>query len=516
MKRAYPSHGTRHRPSPARRRYRDLRHEDDSVADLHRADRDQMEYEQWISETTTFPCTCCYPEPWIYWHDRLRLALTSGEWNLVVLRSRVEPKVWSRLESQVVDHAGGHDEKAVEQGRAVPSAEGLAEELYDFFSQLRNRDMDVREVLGPSAAEMVVLNEFRRRWLVCSGSERLSNAIDHALSMVLLMERFWLRDLSVWQVPEVCGEAELRDLLRYLFVNYPVPDWLLGPFWTSWHELPPWKWVMWLVVLGAGGSLPRAGRVLGWWVNTPLTQELLTCREEVSPSQACLISEVLRRGGTRALAVALIENPAFDIDPTAVDGSVPASEWRVSDQGAMREFWGQTVDWLIRKQDELPETALPGILAWAMHEYTEQRARHQAFTWKGRTPEAAIRAAAHHANSCPDAALLRARWAAQGWDWTWTDEGGAAWTIQELTVGRQLREEGQAMHHCVGGYIRVARDGHQAIFSMRKNGIRVITIAVRLPARVIEQAYGVCNRPASREEKDVVKRWQDEVLKQPR
>jgi len=511
MKRTYTSHGSRYRPSYARRQYRKLRHVDDAIADHFQENWDEMEYEQYISDASTYRCSCCYPDPWIYLEDRLLLALTSGEWDFTELKSRLEPKVWGRLESKVVVQDEGDEEEPEETG--IPSAEGLAEELYDFFSQLKDHKLDVRAMLRPSAAEMVALSEFRRRWRVNLVTERRSDDIDHALSMVLLMERFWLRDLSAWQMPEVSGDAEFGKLLRYLFVSYPVPDWLVGRFWLDWGGLPPWKWVMWLVVLGAGGSLPRAGRVLGWWVNTQLTQELLTCCDEVLPSRACLISEVRRRGGRRGLAEALIENRAFDIDPTAVDGRVPANEWRESDQGAMREFWGQTVDWLIRKQEELPETALPGILAWAMHEYTEQRAQDRAFTWKGRTSDATMRAAALYANTSPDEILLRASWAAHGWDWTWTDETGAEWTIRELTVGRELRDEGQAMHHCVGGYITIAREGRQAIFSMRRNGERIITIAVLLPGRTIGQAYGVCNRPTTREEQAVVNRWQDEVMK---
>ena len=60
-----------------------------------------------------------------------------------------------------------------------------------------------------------------------------------------------------------------------------------------------------------------------------------------------------------------------------------------------------------------------------------------------------------------------------------------------------IREEGEAMSHCVGSYSEDCRDGRFAVYSIRdKRGDRVSTLGLRLrPSIKLNQHYGRFNAP---------------------
>jgi len=105
----------------------------------------------------------------------------------------------------------------------------------------------------------------------------------------------------------------------------------------------------------------------------------------------------------------------------------------------------------------------------------------------------------------PDATWVRRRsaWEADP-DLPLDAEG---WTICELTTGQMLLEEGAAMQHCVGTYIRQCAAGGCAIFSVRRDGVRVATLEL-LPADIaVIQLRGPCNAPVDAATSAAVACW---------
>ena len=75
--------------------------------------------------------------------------------------------------------------------------------------------------------------------------------------------------------------------------------------------------------------------------------------------------------------------------------------------------------------------------------------------------------------------------------------GDRVWTIRELLNSRELRTEGGAMHHCVGGYANRCMRRLSTIWSMtvedHKGRRRVLTIEVDPSTREVVQARRCCN-----------------------
>lgn len=81
--------------------------------------------------------------------------------------------------------------------------------------------------------------------------------------------------------------------------------------------------------------------------------------------------------------------------------------------------------------------------------------------------------------------------------------------IVPITDNADLYREGNAMHHCVGTYGELVREGRCYIYSLRKDGARVATIELfQFDGRVdLGQIRGPCNRSVPREIALAVQKW---------
>jgi len=94
----------------------------------------------------------------------------------------------------------------------------------------------------------------------------------------------------------------------------------------------------------------------------------------------------------------------------------------------------------------------------------------------------------------------------------WDDtEMPRRWHMIELTSSAQLREEGVALHHCVGSYAHLCHRGSSSIWSLRMwRGEKiqsVLTVEVDPKKRAIIQARGKANRPAAGKPRQVLYKW---------
>lgn len=96
----------------------------------------------------------------------------------------------------------------------------------------------------------------------------------------------------------------------------------------------------------------------------------------------------------------------------------------------------------------------------------------------------------------------------------WADFELKGWRCTDLSTGLQLLEEGEALHHCVGGYARTVADGRSRIISIRKGGHARSWLTLQLqrasPTRrawSVVQLRGVLNREATEEEMAVARAY---------
>jgi hypothetical protein len=83
--------------------------------------------------------------------------------------------------------------------------------------------------------------------------------------------------------------------------------------------------------------------------------------------------------------------------------------------------------------------------------------------------------------------------------------------MMELNNSAQLREEGVALHHCVGSYAHLCHRGSSSIWSLRvwqgEKSRSVLTVEVDPKRRAIVQARGKANRSVSGKSLQVLHHW---------
>lgn len=331
--------------------------------------------------------------------------------------------------------------------------------------------------------------------------------------MMLLLGPFWIRRPHEWTPPASDDVDELgRALVEHLLVRYPVPVALYGPWRSAWPKL---KWVLWLVVLGQGGSMKRAAARFGWSIVGAFVHELGQIAPGLDITEAVITAEIRRLGGNATDCARILNAPAYRTDPT----SGTAALLDVDDEALPEhtvEFWRATVSWLIRHRDQLTDEHAAYILNWAMHRHTEDVARQapaaERFSWRGRTPTASLAVAREYAwafareYAQQHVARPNLRWRPRGWDWEAQAEA-PTWSMHELTTSEELAAETIAMRHCVWSYDYKCAQGRAAIFSLRFGGARRVTVEIEPHARRVVQARGVSNCACTDDEMRVIERW---------
>lgn len=305
---------------------------------------------------------------------------------------------------------------------------------------------------------------------------------------------FWLRSPRTWD-----GEGEV-SFLEHLFVRHEVPRFL----YTEWFrglDFPRFKWVSWFIVLAQGGSLRRAGEVFNWRIAPKLSHYLRRVPEGASPTEACIHAEILRLGGSAVEAARILRNPAFVTDPTEATG-----------ESAARTFWEDTVRWLSAHRDEISDDESDAVLSWSMHELTEStHAGRAPFSWSGRRARPVVARSLEYRRALR-MPWIDCQWRRHGWGWELREGESTTWSFEELSSGRALYEEGEAMHHCVVSYVARCLAGQSAIVSLKQDGQRRLTIEIFPATRAIAQVRGSYNRAATADEERVILAWMSAVV----
>lgn len=313
-----------------------------------------------------------------------------------------------------------------------------------------------------------------------------------------LFAPFWNRSPLTWNPEQGCS------LLEHLFVVYPVPPFLIQ---TIQESIPSrnYKWLCWLILLGRSIPLKSAARLFEWNIPGKLPHYLAQTPNSLrTPTEGIVYAEILRLGGTERDFRRIIADGSYTIDLTNPD--ISESE---------RQFWQETVYWLIAHREELTNVDSQRILAWARHCHSEERVgRRDTFRWSGRT----VRAAREQAEAYEEEQYAWLTWGHQqyhwephGWNWSEADD----WSITELTSSKHLADEGIALRHCVGSYGWRCHVGTSAIFSVRYRGQRRVTVEICPQTKALKQIHGLHNRNPTSAENDVVSRWQQTIIAEP-
>ena len=182
---------------------------------------------------------------------------------------------------------------------------------------------------------------------------------------------------------------------------------------------------------------------------------------------------------------------------------------RLAHSRADEEFWLTVLRWFCQ-HPLLDRRQVGPLLDYVAH----RRGEDPAFSMKGRSPLAMLRAMREwHGLLARERVLKGVVFKPSGYKSlihkTREDGKGSeiVWTVDEILTSKALAAEGSDLRHCVYSYVRAIEQGNTAIWSLRCDGQRAVTIEVRNDARQIVQARGARNRYVTSAEYAVIARW---------
>ena len=311
---------------------------------------------------------------------------------------------------------------------------------------------------------------------------------------VIIFSPFWVRDPQSWD------PGGSKCLLEHLFCIYDIPA-FLRKSWFSKFERVEFKWILWFMIMGQGGSLKRASKHFAWNIKSGFQQFLFDAREDATPLEACIHAEIKRLGGSARETRRLLEHPGFRINPTVKS---------INDKGYL--FWSETVKWIIAYGDDMTDEQCGLVLDWALHERIEANRTNSApFSWKQRSLSRVLERS-HAFSLAKQRGWTNHNWKKHGYDLVFEESPGQKWSFVELTSGRDLFVEGETHRHCSLTYTSACVSGNSAIVSLLLNEMPRVTIEVNPQTRTIVQAKGHRNRDPNEQEKRVISLWRKSVL----
>ena len=313
----------------------------------------------------------------------------------------------------------------------------------------------------------------------------------------------WQRSPERWCPP--CGSAheQLSSLVHHLFDRYPVPSFLTNVWWANGEERWPRELYLHLA-RGAGVrsfqlpfDFPLTKPVARWFVGAP---------DDMSPFPALRWSQVRALGGDDRLGRLIVTRTILCMS--------------VDDE----PFWESVLRFLIRNMP-ISNDEITGIIWFIRY----QRFVPGEYTWGpggGQTPlqpdfslrgKSLMSLRRHMANWRDDVRPnLPPPIETTSWEptpiGTFDYQGNdAVWTIRELLTDRELRVEGDNMHHCVADYIEACATRKTSIWSMRvlrgDERRRVMTIEVEPESKTIWQAQGKRNARPNSAAQEILQKW---------
>lgn len=305
---------------------------------------------------------------------------------------------------------------------------------------------------------------------------------------IVYLAPLWIREPANFE-----GNT-LRALIDHLFVEYPVPE-VLYRAWPSPDQTARGndKWRQWFLCFAQGGSLYKLGQIArGWEVSKRFAHQFAQHAGAQSIHRVAIETELRLLGVKRRAAELLFTCEPYMIDVTAV--------WGEYDRQFLAH-WRDTARWIDRNLDELDPGLTEYLLNWS---YRQVRVHNHEFSWARRTVDASLL----HANAYFESqGRPYARWKKLDIDWASTD----GWSVAELGDTAELTREGMALSHCVGGYGQTCKSGRSAIFSLRYQGMSMVTIQLDPETGQVQQALGERNRACSEEEMGQIQAWLGEV-----
>lgn len=355
--------------------------------------------------------------------------------------------------------------------------------LQDLKDLCNNRPSVQREQFGK-----MVLHIFRR-------APKLLNK-DHLKALWRMYAlNDWLRPLEEWR-PRGHSEGRLyRGLVDHLYAKYRTPGFLYSAFQNNDDE------TLLFVHLAQGGSV--VGAVKSRMLPTVMTSRM--CHLFMQETEADTIPRAVRAAQLRACG-----------GSSRMIHAVGRTFLGERFWGPQEEFWLTVLQWL-GAQPMLDPVKVGPLLDYIRH----RRGAQPAFSMKGRSILVLLREMEAWHEELARKKILRSEvfipsgFTPGEWDLSLRDEQDNVlefdvWTVKEILSSKELQAEGRSLHHCVFSYGHRVQEGKVSIWSLARNGERLLTVSVSNESRRITEARGLCNRMPQGRETPMLQRWADQ------
>lgn len=300
---------------------------------------------------------------------------------------------------------------------------------------------------------------------------RYGNTYLDALLWCVIRHKDWLRPIENWHGESDDPRTLFLSLFEHLFLNYPVPEFLVSAWFEGYSELT-YEHQNWVLHLGRGGSLQKlelpvklTHRAAHLYLQTP---PQFTVRDGLRYAQ------ILAMDGTPELAAKLVH-----VLPT------PAEE---------EAFFAPLLPLLVRQQPADLEV-LWDLIEYLKFEKMRADAQNETFSFEGRTVATLCRDAEEW-GTCKDRGDISAIWRKQELSPVEREVESASgvkakWTFEEIATGAELFEEGKQMRNCIYTYLNDCLKGKTSVWSLRchrsdyKKPRRVMTVEIEPSKRSI-------------------------------
>ncbi|TAE70139.1 MAG: hypothetical protein EAZ85_12205 [Bacteroidetes bacterium] len=302
-----------------------------------------------------------------------------------------------------------------------------------------------------------------------------------------------INNIKNWKSKTHNVDKKFESLITFLFVKYKMPTFLYN-VWQANIQ----KEINWFIHLAGGGSV-RALEDLPINLTQKMAFFFMQAPAYMDIKGALRYAQVMSFGGD--------EHLAWFINQSLLGRNNFQDE----------VFWEKVIHFFAQAGMFNAEK-ISEIVDYLIRQYRD----NPNFSMKGRTISALLRQSDEwHLVFQKE---LKEKNAPQTWEKSFVndfekEEGSfeknnyKQYFISELLSAKQLREEGQKMMHCVGGYVSQCVKRRTAIFTFEMgtfgglNHEKLITIEIDLIQRKLVQAKGKHNRNTNSNERRIIELW---------
>ncbi|MCU0438756.1 MAG: PcfJ domain-containing protein [Raineya sp.] len=316
-----------------------------------------------------------------------------------------------------------------------------------------------------------------------------------SLKKIALKSNYFIREIETWERKSHNVTKQWTDLLKHLFVEYPVPAFLNSAWLTDKDN-----YMQWYIDLAQGKSVRKLSG-LPFTMTKKMAHAFMQAPSYLNIHEALRYAQVIGLGGDDYLA-------------WYINGSYLGRNNFVNER-----FWSEVIEFFV-KAGMFDMEKVEEIVDYIREQYTQ----NNGYSMKGRTINSVLRQTQEWHQTL-NRRLNRGGnyvWKTCGIDgFIWEEGTGVKnkfYEIQELLSTNELKTEGAKQKHCVASYETRCYKGQCAIFTLKSEEFgmieTLITLEVDLNSKTIVQARGKYNRAMQPKEKHLVMLWaQNENLK---